>query len=142
MYLTNFFSEEKEYKLRNTKNTRNLVKTICLDHNKELGFINCIFCGDDYLLEINTKYLKHNYYTDIITFNFSEEEEKLEGDMYISIERANENAELYKTTVELEVIRLITHGCLHLIGYTDKTEKEKERMRSLENKYISLYKKN
>ena len=93
-------------------------------------------------MEINTKYLKHNYYTDIITFNFSEDENKLEGDMYISIERANENAELYKTTVELEVIRLITHGCLHLIGYTDKTEKEKERMRSLENKYISLYKKN
>ena len=142
MYLTNFFSEEKTYKLENTKGTRKLVKRICLDHKIELGLINCIFCSDDYLLKINKKYLNHDYYTDIITFDFSEDKNKLEGDLYISVDRATENARFYKTTRELEIIRLITHGCLHLIGYSDKTKKEKKRMSSLENKYISLYKKN
>ena len=93
-------------------------------------------------LHLNKKYLKHNYYTDIITFDFSEDKNKLEGDLYISVDRTTENARFYKTTRELEIIRLITHGCLHLIGYSDKTKKEKKRMHSLENKYISLYKKN
>ena len=141
MYLTNFFSEEKTHKLKNIQKIRKLIKDICLDHKINLGFMNCIFCSDEYLLKMNKKYLNHDYFTDIITFDFSEEKNKLEGDLYISIDRTIENAKLYKTTKELEVIRLITHGCLHLIGYSDKTEKGKKRMHSLENKYISLYKK-
>tara|TARA_Y100000768_G_scaffold6306_1_gene4415 strand:+ start:695 stop:1123 length:429 start_codon:yes stop_codon:yes gene_type:complete len=141
MYLTNFFSEGKTHKIKNAQKIRKVIKTICLDHKIKLGFMNCIFCSDEHLLKINIKYLKHDYYTDIITFDFSEDKDKLEGDLYISVDRITENTKLYKTTKELEIVRLIAHGCLHLIGYSDKTEKEKKRMRSLENKYISLYKK-
>ena len=140
MYLTNFFSEDKTFNLKDKKNIRELIKKICLEENKKLGFINCVFCSDNYLIEINNKYLQHDYFTDIITFDHSENKKNIEGDLYISVDRTKENAKKYKVDENTELIRVIIHGLLHLIGYKDKTKKEKALMSEKENKYLSLYK--
>ena len=140
MYLTNFFSEDKTFNLKDKKNIRELIKKICLEENKKLGFINCVFCSDNYLIEINNKYLQHDYFTDIITFDHSENKRNIEGDLYISVDRTKENAKKYKVDENTELIRVIIHGLLHLIGYKDKTKKEKALMSEKENKYLSLYK--
>ena len=140
MYLTNFFSEDKAFVVKGKKNIRDLIKKICLEENKKLGFINCVFCSDNYLIEINNKYLQHDYFTDIITFDHSENKKNIEGDLYISVDRTKENAKKYKVDENTELIRVIIHGLLHLIGYKDKTKKEKALMSEKENKYLSLYK--
>ena len=140
MYLTNFFFETKNLKIKNKKKVRSLVKSLCLKENKKLGFINCVFCSDEYLKGVNKKYLKHDYYTDIITFDHKEKEDNVEGDLYISLERIKENAKNFGVKTEEELIRVIIHGLLHLIGYKDKSKKEKMIMTQKENKYISLYK--
>ena len=140
MYLTNFFAEDKTFVLKGKKNIRELIKKICLEENKKLGFINCVFCSDNYLIEINNKYLQHDYFTDIITFDHSENKINIEGDLYISVHRTKENAKKYMVDENTELIRVIIHGLLHLIGYKDKTKKEKALMSEKENKYLSLYK--
>ena len=140
MYLTNFFSEDKTFIVKGKKKIRDLIKKICLEENKKLGFINCVFCSDNYLIEINNKYLQHDYFTDIITFDHSENKKNIEGDLYISIDRTKENAKKYKVDENTELIRVIIHGLLRLIGYKDKTKKEKTLMSEKENKYLSLYK--
>ena len=142
MYLTNFFFETENLKVKNKNKIRSLIKSLCLKENKKLGFINCIFCSDEYLGEINKKYLGHDYYTDIITFDHKDTEDNVEGDLYISSERIKENAKNFGVKTEEELIRVVIHGVLHLIGYKDKSKKEKMIMTQKENKYISLYKEN
>ncbi len=101
--------------------------------------INFIFCSDDYLLKINNKYLQHNYYTDIITFDNSDDEQhSLQGDVFISIDRVKENSITMGTSFEDEISRIMVHGLLHLIGYNDKTEEDKKTMSAKENAYLSL----
>ena len=141
MHLINFFSEKKTFKINNKKKLRLLFKEVCKQEKAVLSFVNCIFCSDEYLHKINKKHLKHNFLTDIITFDFSEKKNQIEGDLYISVDRVKDNAKKYKDTFLDETTRVVLHGLLHLIGYNDKTEKEKKRMRVLENKYVSLYKK-
>ena len=140
MVLTNFFSEEKKFTLKEKNKVRLLIKKICQYEKKKLGFINCIFCSDNYLKEINNKYLKHDYFTDIITFDHAEDKNNIEGDLYISLDRTNENSRKYKVDEDEELTRVIIHGVLHLVGYKDKSEKEKLIMSEKENKYLSLYK--
>lgn len=107
------------------------------DNEKQsLGEITVIFCSDEYLLKINQEYLKHDYYTDIITFDYSETP-VVSGDLFISIERIKENAETEKTTFECEINRVIIHGVLHLCGYKDKSKEEEKLMREKENFYLS-----
>ncbi|PKP35241.1 MAG: rRNA maturation RNase YbeY [Bacteroidetes bacterium HGW-Bacteroidetes-17] len=106
---------------------------------KRIQELNFIFCDDNYLLNINIKYLKHDYLTDIITFDYSGDKSILSGDAYISIDRAKENAILYKQTLQKEVKRLLIHGLLHLIGYSDKNEKAKKLMRELEDRYLEKF---
>ena len=142
MFLTNFFSEKKSFSIPNKKKIRVLIKQLCLSEKKDLSFLNLIFCSDEYLLEINKKHLKHDYFTDVITFDFSEDNKNIEGDVYISVDRVADNAIKYKQEKDSELIRTIIHGTLHLFGYKDKTKKEKEIMTSKENKYLSLYRKN
>ena len=139
MHLINFFSEKKTFEVSQKDKLRLLLKEVCKQENAQLSFINCVFCSDEYLLQINKKHLKHNFLTDIITFDFSEKKDKIEGDLYISVDRVKENAKKYGDTFKTETIRVVLHGLLHLIGYKDKSEKEKKRMRVLENKYVSLY---
>ncbi|MFL3000674.1 MAG: rRNA maturation RNase YbeY [Cytophagales bacterium] len=142
MFLTNFFSEKKSFSIPNKKKIRVLIKQLCLSEKKDLSFLNLIFCSDEYLLEINKKHLNHDYFTDVITFDFSEDNKNIEGDVYISVDRVADNAIKYKQEKDSELIRTIIHGTLHLFGYKDKTKKEKEIMTSKENKYLSLYRKN
>jgi rRNA maturation RNase YbeY len=100
------------------------------------GDINIIICSDDYLYEMNINYLKHDTFTDIITFDYSEEN-SVSGDLFISIERVRENAKKFSGRVENELHRVIIHGILHLCGYDDKTDEEKGKMRQKENDYLS-----
>ena len=141
MFVTNFFSENKNFKISNTKEIRALLKKICKKENKKISFINCVFCSDNKLLEINKKYLNHVSLTDVVTFDFTLNKKNLEGDIYISIDRVKENARKYKETFKTELLRIIIHGLLHLIGFSDKTKEEKNIMTLKENEYLSLYNK-
>ena len=102
-----------------------------------MGNINIILCDDNYLHELNQQYLKHNTYTDIITFEYNDKG-KITGDLFISFERVNENATKFKVPVETELHRIMIHGILHLCGYKDKTKADKLIMRKKEEKYLSL----
>lgn len=114
---------------------KKLVKLIFKNEGKTFKSINIIFCNDRYLLKINQDFLRHNTFTDIITFNYSEAE--IEGELYISFERATENAILLQQEMKNEILRLIIHGCLHLCGYADKTREQRETMTGKENSYLS-----
>ena len=133
-----FFAEGTKYLHRGKRKTREWIDKIILKEGYKQGDINIIFCSDDYLHQINLKYLKHNTLTDIVTFNMSENEGVISGDIYISIERAKENARTYQVSTSQEVMRLIVHGILHLAGYKDKTLEDKENMRAKEDYYLSL----
>jgi len=100
------------------------------------GDISVIFCSDDYLKKININYLNHDYYTDIITFDYSDKN-IISGDLFISIDRVRENADINNENFNREICRVIIHGILHLCGYNDKTSKEKEKMRKLEDVFLS-----
>jgi len=99
--------------------------------------VNYIFCSDDYLLKINRDFLKHDFYTDIITFPLNETQKRIDAEIYISINRVRENATQQKVEFENELLRVIFHGILHLAGYKDKTSKEQKIMREMENCWIS-----
>ena len=111
---------------------------ILADHNKTGGEINIIITNDYELNKINKKYLKRNNYTDIITFDYSLENE-INGELFISIERVQENAVNYKVSEKNELIRVIIHGLLHLIGYDDNEKKKIKKMKSMENYYLGNY---
>jgi len=98
-----------------------------------------IFCSDTFLLDINKSYLKHDYYTDIISFDLSEIKGKLIGEVYISIDRVKENAKTHKTNLNEELLRVIFHGALHFCGYKDKKPVEAKEMRAQENKWLKSY---
>jgi rRNA maturation RNase YbeY len=103
--------------------------------SKTCGDVTLIFCSDDYLLEINKKYLNHDYYTDVITFDYSDNQ-TISGDLFISIDRVLDNAKSLQVVAKEELIRVVYHGVLHLVGYKDKTEEEKMVMASKENEYL------
>lgn len=105
---------------------------------KQVDYINYIFCSDDYLLNINQEYLQHDYYTDIITFDYSES--IISSDIFISIDRISENARKNSVTLQSELQRVIIHGALHLVGYKDKTQAEKIVMTQKEDFYLELMK--
>ena len=105
--------------------------------HKKPGSINFVFCSDDFLLEMNKKYLKHNYYTDIITFDYSEKN-IVNGEVYISIDRVKENAGLMEVSFQNELCRVVIHGVLHLLGFSDKTSSQKKQIRRKEDACLSL----
>jgi rRNA maturation RNase YbeY len=104
-----------------------------------LDSLDIIFCDDEYLLKINKGFLKHNYYTDIITFDLSERHNQIVGELYISVDTVKQNALELRQTIKKELHRVIFHGLLHLCGYKDKKPGEKKVMTSKENKYLALY---
>lgn len=108
------------------------IKRILRDNLRTEGFINFIFCTDEYLLNLNQRFLAHDYYTDILTFDYSREE-NVQVEIYISRDRAKENAKGAKVTVEQELCRLMAHGVLHVVGFQDDTKERKEEMRSQED---------
>jgi rRNA maturation RNase YbeY len=133
-----FFSEEIKFKLKNSKKTSAWIKSTISTEKRLLGDVNFIFCSDAYLHQINLEYLAHDTLTDIITFDNSEEDFTITGDIFISIDRVTENAEKFNRPFEEEVHRVIIHGILHLIGYGDKTITHKKLMRKKEDAYLSL----
>lgn len=104
----------------------------------QLGDINFIFCNDYYILKVNQDFLQHDYYTDIITFNYNVHD-VLHADIFISVDTVKSNAELFNTSFNHELTRVIFHGVLHLVGYDDKTETDAQRMRAKEDEYLSLF---
>ncbi len=128
-------TEEVKFKLRNKKVLKQWIKSIIEKNKRKTGEITFIFCSDAYLLNINKQYLNHDTYTDIITFDYSNEDAKqaVSGDIFISIDRIRENAAKYSKSFENELQRVIIHGILHLLGFTDKTKKAKEEMTKQED---------
>ncbi|RIJ48642.1 rRNA maturation RNase YbeY [Maribellus luteus] len=112
------------------------LKSLIKKELKEVGDITVIFCSDEYLLEMNKEYLNHDYYTDIITFDYVEGD-IISGDLFISVDRVKDNAVQFDSTLLKELYRVVFHGTLHLVGYKDKTEDEKVVMRSKEDFYLS-----
>ena len=108
----------------------------CFDELKVLDEVNLIFCSDEYLLKMNIEYLQHDYYTDIISFDYCEDD-KILGDLFISKDRVLENSIDNNVSFALELQRVIVHGVLHLCGYKDKSSKESRKMREKENYYLN-----
>lgn len=133
-----FFNEQIDFRLNNKTKLRSWLRSAIHQHKKKISSINFIFTSDNLLLEINKKYLKHNTYTDIITFDQSSKPNKIEADIYISLDRVSFNSIKLKTSFEEELHRVMIHGVLHLLGYKDKTKEEKEEMRKKENHYLAL----
>ncbi|RNA61018.1 rRNA maturation RNase YbeY [Chryseobacterium nematophagum] len=114
------------------------LEDIILSEEKKLGEINYIFCDDDYLLKINQDYLQHDYYTDIITFDYVKGK-TISGEIFVSLQRISDNASTLSKEYEEELRRVLAHGILHLSGYKDKTEEEEQVMRSKEDFYLAKY---
>lgn len=128
-----FFTEEPlVFSLENESEFSTWLENIVEAEKFELEQLNYIFCNDEYLHKINVEYLNHDTYTDIITFDNSEEENQIEGDIFISIERIIDNAKDRNLPFEEELKRVLAHGALHLCGYKDKTEAEAKEMRAKE----------
>jgi probable rRNA maturation factor len=111
---------------------------ICANENCSLVNLCIILCDDDYLLQMNKAHLDHDYYTDIITFDLSDEALSIEGELYISLDRVKDNANSLSISWQQELHRVIAHGVLHLLGYDDKTEEQKKIIRSKEDASLSL----
>ena len=131
-----FHSEDIAFNLSNIQILSDWLKTIIDSNNKKLSFLNYIFCSDEYLHDINMKYLNHDTLTDVITFPYSDD--LIEGDIFISIDRIRENAVKLNVPFDNELHRVMVHGLLHLIGLNDKTENEKKLMTKNENESLSI----
>ncbi|MDR0547482.1 MAG: rRNA maturation RNase YbeY [Dysgonamonadaceae bacterium] len=115
----------------------NWIKQVATQHQKRVGEITYIFCSDDEILRINREYLKHDYYTDIITFDYSEKD-RISGDLFISLDTVKSNSEQYNTDFIEEIRRVMIHGILHLCGFNDKSPEDEKLMRQKEDKALSL----
>lgn len=133
----NFFNEDIQFTLKNKVQIRKWIRKSIENEGFKLGELNFIFCSDGYLLQINQEYLKHDTYTDIITFDNSELSEIISGDIFISIDRIIENAEKFQINFDNELHRVMIHGVLHLMGYPDKKREEKVIMTSKEDYYLT-----
>ena len=134
-----FFSEEITYTLKEKLNRKRWLTKIATNAGFKIKELNYVFCSDEYLYQMNRDYLKHDTYTDIITFDNSEKKDEIEGDIFVSIDRVRENAKTHTQEVETEMNRVLAHGLLHLMGYKDKTQEEAALMRLKEEESIKLY---
>lgn len=132
----NLFIEDIELKIKNKLGLKRWLKYTIENEGFKLVELNYIFCSDEYLHAMNVNYLKHDTLTDIITFDNSEFEKEIVGDIFISIDRVKDNSLTFKTSFEDELHRVMVHGALHLLGYKDKKKEEKEKMREKENVYL------
>lgn len=134
-----YFQSQSDFSLSSEEEERRSlwVQDAIRNSGNHCGEITYIFCSDEEVLEINQKYLQHDTYTDIITFDYSQDD-LISGDIFISIDRVKENAEQFKVSFEHELARVMIHGVLHLLGFDDHSEEEKKEMRRQEDKHISL----
>ncbi len=134
-----FFNEDINFKFQGKNVIKAWLKKVADKEGFKVKNLNYIFCSDEYLHKINVEYLEHDTYTDIITFDNSEEDDVIEGDIFVSIERVKENSQTLNTVFDDELKRVIVHGLLHLCGYDDHSVEDKAEMRRLESEYISIF---
>ncbi|MEE9361909.1 MAG: rRNA maturation RNase YbeY [Cellulophaga sp.] len=132
------YNYEVDFKLTEESKYTDWVDLVISKEAHELGEITFIFCTDEYLLKINQNYLKHDTYTDIITFDYTENR-TVSADVFISLDRVRENAVKFKITSDQEMLRVMVHGVLHLLGYKDKTTSDTEMMREKEEEMMQLF---
>jgi probable rRNA maturation factor len=133
-----FFREEVSDKISNQAKVKKWIISACKKEGFKMGEVNYIFCNDSYLLKINQDFLNHDNFTDIITFDYSEGK-VISGDIFISLERIKDNSKKFSASFSKELHRVMIHGVLHLMGYSDKTAKQKGSMRKKEDEYLSLW---
>lgn len=135
--MVRYFCEDIKFEFKDKLINNRWLKMVAESEIKRIGDINIIFCSDPYILDVNLKYLQHDYFTDIITFDYCEGK-TLSGDLFISIDSVRENSIFYGTEFIDELHRVIVHGVLHLIGYDDHCDDDIKVMRSKENYYLQL----
>lgn len=134
-----FTSHEVKDNLKEKRRLKQFLAELFAVEGQGLNGLHYIFCSDAYLLEINQQFLKHDTYTDIVTFEMSEDPDVTEGEIYVSVDRVADNAQKFDVPYNQELHRVIFHGALHLCGFKDKSKKEAELMRSKENEYLNKY---
>lgn len=132
-----FFKESVKFRFNNKEEIQAWILATVKKKKMKVENLNFIFCTDKYLRSINKTYLKHDYFTDIVTFDNSQSKGKIEGDIFISIDRIKINAKEYGVSFKEELHRVIIHGVLHLLGYSDKTEKLQKEMRAMEDYFLA-----
>ena len=135
--MISYYFEDTDFIFRAKTLTSRWLKLVAESEIRRIGDISIIFCSDNYFLDVNQKYLQHDYFTDIITFDYCEGE-RLSGDLFISVDSVYENSLEYGTDFNEELNRVIVHGLLHLIGYDDHNDEDISQMRAKENYYLSL----
>ncbi len=135
----NFTAHEVKVHLKERTRLKVFLKDLFKKEGQGLNSLHYVFCSDEYLLNLNQEFLQHDTYTDIVTFELSDDPEVTEGEIYISIDRVKENARQFQVTEEYELHRVIFHGALHLCGYKDKSKKEELLMRKKEEENLNSY---
>ncbi len=135
--MTIYFCEDTMFDFVGKRTNSAWLKLVVESEIRKMGDVSIVFCSDGYLLDMNKKYLNHDFYTDIITFDYCEDD-VVSGDLFISIDSVRQNAQEFNTDFDEELRRVMVHGILHLIGYDDQTEQEKAIMRRKEDYYLSL----
>ena len=135
----NFFNENVEFLLPKKRQIRNWIFSVITTENYQLSEINFIFCSDEHLLGLNKQYLEHDTYTDVITFDHSETPNTVVADVFISLDRVKENAANLNVKMFEELLRVMVHGTLHLVGFNDKNEEDKKRMTAREDYYLAEF---
>jgi probable rRNA maturation factor len=133
-----FHSEKLHFDLKQRTRHRNWIKNCIAYFGKDTGAISFIFTSNPYILSLNRKYLNHNYFTDVISFDYSKGS-NISGDVFISVEQVRNNAELYQVPQDEEMRRVMIHGVLHLMGFNDTTKAQKDGMRKMENDALHLW---
>ena len=134
-----FNNADKSTSLRSRTELKTFINKQCLKEGVHIETLQYVFCSDTFLLDINKHFLNHNFYTDIISFDLSEQKGRLIGDVYISIDRVKENAKTEGNLYTHELLRVIFHGALHFCGYKDKKPADQKMMRSMEDKWLKAY---
>jgi probable rRNA maturation factor len=139
MQKVQFYFLDRKPALNERTRLKQFIEKLFKQEKKNLGNLSYIFCSDEHLLGINKDFLKHDFYTDVITFNLSSFKTKTEGEVYLSVDRIKDNAKQLGVSFKEELHRVIFHGALHLCGYRDKNKSDKQQMTSAENKYLQRY---
>ncbi len=139
MQKIHFYSFDRKPALKERTRLKQFIEKLFMQEKRKLGKLSYIFCSDEHLLGINKDFLKHDFYTDIITFDLSSSKTETEGEVYLSVDRIKDNAKKLGLSFKEELHRVIFHGALHLCGYKDKKKTNKQQMRLAENKYLKQY---
>jgi rRNA maturation RNase YbeY len=140
MATIHFLTEKISFRLSNPHKSSRWLRGVSLNEGRNIDSLTYIFCSDKFLTELNQHYLQHDTLTDILSFDYSEGNESIQGEIYISIPRVKENAKKYSQPFEKELRRVLVHGLLHFLGYKDKSPSEKVQMRIKEDACLSLWK--